>query len=112
MSKKNRDLNNNEPVEVMEDTVEEVTEAVEEPVHKLTEDEVEVLHDKEMHVSCNLLNIRKAPVVKDNIVMIVPERTLVVIDESYENKEWAKVVAVPEKKVGRVTWYCMKKFLA
>ncbi len=96
--------------EIMHD--DEMELAKEEAVPKLSDEDVEVVNTKTYHVKCPMLNVRTSPRIEDNIVHIVTNGTLMVVDENWEDPEWAKIVRIPEKISERVELYCMKKFLA
>jgi hypothetical protein len=106
MSKKNKKLE-----EATENPVEITEETMEQDIPRLSEDDVEIVKTKEYVVNCPMLNVRKEPKVADNIASILRQGTPVIVDESYEHEDWAKIVEVPTKVVGKVAWYCMKKFL-
>lgn len=110
MSKKNKNFE--EPQDELMEATEEVTEEnAEEDIPKLSEEDVEVVNTREYRINCAMLNIRKEPKIADNIASILKTGTPVIVDENYQDPEWAKIVEVPTKIVGRVEWYCMKKFL-
>lgn len=61
-------------------------------------------------VICKRLNVRKKPVVGDNIVCVIEEGTGVKVDLKKSNGEFYKVESIDEDNP--FYGYCMKKFIS
>ena len=62
-------------------------------------------------VICKRLNVRKKPVMADNIVCVIEEGTEVNVDLKTSTEEFYKVESVDEE-VDKFYGYCMKKFIS